>query len=65
MQSINMQIERLEGMLDSLHNKSQSMLGDSDTITQKALKALLLLSGLKYDYEELQKTENQKEVNSG
>lgn len=57
MQDIIKQIERLEGILDGLHNRSQSMLGDSDAITNQALKAILSLSGLKYDYQELQRIE--------
>ena len=61
MQDITMQIERLEGIIDGLYNRSESALGNSDIITKQALKAVLYISGLKYDYEELLRVEKEKE----
>jgi len=51
MQSIPMQIKRLERIVDGLYNRSESVLGNSDIITKQALKALVFLQGLKYDVE--------------
>ena len=62
MQEISKQIERLEGILDGLYNRSQSMLGDSDPITSQSVKAILSLSGLKYDYEELKRIEEETKM---
>jgi len=61
MQSITMQIERLERVVDGLYNRSESVLGNSDIITKQSLKALVYLQGLKYDVraaEEIAKAED-------
>ena len=61
MQDISMQLDRLEGIIDGLYNRSESMLGNSDTLTKQALKAVAYLHGLKCDWEELQRMEKEKE----
>ena len=49
-QDIVMQIQRLENIVDKTHQLSHNTLGVSDPITKQALKTLLYLQGLKYDY---------------
>jgi hypothetical protein len=56
-QDIGMQIERLEKIVDSLYNASQSNLGNGHKITKQALKAVLYCQGLKCDHSALVKVE--------
>jgi hypothetical protein len=62
MQPVLMQIERLEKVVDSLHNKSESILGPSDLITKDALRILIYLQGLKFDIDNLVKIEESMEI---
>jgi hypothetical protein len=48
-QPIPMQLDRMEKIIDSLHNSSQSNLGSQHPITKNALKAILFFQALKID----------------
>ena len=48
-QDIDMQITRLETILDELHNHANNNYGAGHKTTQRALKAILYFQGLKYD----------------
>lgn len=66
MQSIVMQLSRLEDVIDDVFTGSQSKLGAGNPTTKQALKALLYLQGLKYDIHKAVKTQetNMKVTNN-
>lgn len=50
-QDIGMQIRRLEVIIDQLYVDMEAIFGNSNELTSQAIKAVMYLQGLKYDWE--------------
>jgi len=50
-QDIGMQIRRLEVIIDQLYVNTETIFGNSNELTNQAIKAVMYLQGLKHDWE--------------